>query len=83
MFQTPSIEYETCLVLDQESCVTYFAWDVLTDQLMMEEERLCPTVTRYDEHGTPLTDLIKYSPFFDLDLMATAHALASMASSIV
>ena len=73
---------ETCMLLDQDSCILYFAFHPETEQLWMERDRMCPTLSRYDENESAFTDMLQYSPFFDVDLMCAAHTLAMVASSI-
>jgi len=83
MFQHPSVS--SCILVDNNSCLLYLAYKSDSDhtRVWMENGRLCPSVQRYDEHGTFLTDLVQYSPLFDVDMVCAAETFAMIFSSVI
>ena len=79
-FQYPNLD--TCILLDNESCLVYFAYSE-HGQVFREHERICPTVTRYDDNQSFISDLVQYSPLFDVDFVCAASSFAWMVSSVV
>jgi len=82
MYQNPNLS--SCILVDKNSCLIYFAYNNNSDhtRVWMENGRLCPSVQRYDDHGTFLTDLVQYSPIFDVDMVCAAQTFAMIFSSV-
>lgn len=77
VYQNP--ELQSCLVLDRSSCLLYFAYSTRTSEVWLENGKTCPTLTRYDDNNNFLTDLVQFSPIFDVEMMCAGYELALMA----
>lgn len=65
--------------MDRSSCLLYFAYSTRTSEVWLENGKTCPTLTRYDDNNNFLTDLVQFSPIFDVEMMCAGYELALMA----